>query len=317
MEFRQLRYFVAVADELSFSRGAAKAGISQPPLSRQIANLEAELGTRLLDRNKHGVRLTESGKVFYAEAIKTLAAVERTVHLTHRAAKGQTGSLSLGFGGSAAYTFAPSALRKFRDLYPGVELSLHSTPMTSQLEGLKEQSIDVGFLMLPVHDRSFQTKLLLRDPLVVAAPAGHPLTKSKTIGLRAIEPYEIIMFPRAGGFGFFSHIMAICKRAGFVPTVAQEVAPMESVIGLVAAGVGISVVPSVAMRLRITGVEYRPLLENYAVMEFAMAWRRDNTSPVVRAFVDLMAEMKPGRGTENMPSREGKSRSSNSRGPSP
>ncbi len=96
------------------------------------------------------------------------------------------------------------------------------------------------------------------------------------------------MFPRAGGFGFFSHIMTICKKAGFVPIVAQEVAPMESVIGLVAAGVGISVVPSVAMRLRITGVEYRPLHENYAVMEFAMAWRKDNTSPVVRAFVNLM-----------------------------
>jgi DNA-binding transcriptional LysR family regulator len=300
MEHRQLRYFVAVAEELSFSRGAARAGVSQPPLSRQIANLEAELGTRLLDRNKHGVRLTESGKVFYAEAIKTLAAIERTVHMTQRAARGQTGSLSLGFGGSAAYTFAPSVLRKFRDLYPGVELSLHNTPMTLQLDRLKEQAIDVGFLMLPMHDKALQTRLLLRDPLVVAVPAGHPLTKSRTVGLRAIEPYDLIMFPRAGGFGFFSHIMAICKKAGFVPTVAQEVAPMESVIGLVAAGVGISVVPSVAKRLLITGVKYLPLQESYAVMEFAVAWRKDNTSPVVRAFVDLMAEMKPRRGTESL-----------------
>jgi LysR family transcriptional regulator, benzoate and cis,cis-muconate-responsive activator of ben and cat genes len=299
MEHRQLRYFIAVAEELSFSRAAAKVGVSQPPLSRQIANLEAELGTRLLDRDKHGVRLTESGKVFHAEATKTLAALARTIHMTQRAARGQTGSLSLGFGGSAAYTFAPSALRKFRDLYPGVELSLHSTPMTSQLEQLREQSIDVGFLMLPVHDKTFHTRLLLSDPLVVAAPVGHPLTRFKKIGLRAIEPYGLIMFPRAGGFGFFSHIVAICKRAGFVPTVAQEVGPMESVIGLVAAGVGISVVPSVAKRLRITGVEYRPLRESYAVMEFAMAWRRDNTSPVVRAFVDLMAELKPGRSLES------------------
>ena len=292
MELRQLRYFIAVAEELSFSKGAQRAGVSQPPLSRQIANLEAELGARLFDRDKHSVRLTEAGRVYYAEAIKTLAAVDRTVHMTQRAAKGLTGSLSLGFGGSVAYTFAPSALRKFRDLYPGVELSLHNTPMTSQLDRLKEQSTDVGFVMLPVQDKSLQTRLLLRDPLVVVAPVGHPLTKSKTVGLRAIEPYELIMFPRGGGFGFFSHIMAICKKAGFVPTVAQEVAPMESVIGLVAAGVGISVVPSVAKRLLITGVQYRPLHEDYAVMEFAMAWRKDNTSPVVRAFVDLMSAMK-------------------------
>jgi LysR family transcriptional regulator, benzoate and cis,cis-muconate-responsive activator of ben and cat genes len=292
MELRQLRYFIAVAEELSFSKGAQRAGVSQPPLSRQIANLEAELGARLLDRDKHSVRLTEAGKVYYAEAVKTLAAVDRTVHMTQRAARGLTGSLSLGFGGSAAYTFAPSALRKFRDLYPGVELSLHNTPMTSQLDKLKEQSTDVGFVMLPVQDKTLQTRLLLRDPLVVVAPVGHPLTKSKTVGLRAIEPYELIMFPRGGGFGFFSHIIAMCKKAGFVPTVAQEVAPMESVIGLVAAGVGISVVPSVAKRLLITGVEYRPLNEDYAVMEFAMAWRKNNTSPVVRAFVDLMSEMK-------------------------
>src|SRR5262245_24334819 len=153
MELRQLRYFVAVAEELSFSNGARRVGVSQPPLSRQIANLEAELGVRLFDRDKHSVRLTEAGKVCYAETIKTVAALSRTAHMTQRAAKGLTGSLSLGFGGSVAYTFAPSALRKFRDLYPGVELSLHNTPMTSQLEKLKEQSTDVGFVMLPVQDK--------------------------------------------------------------------------------------------------------------------------------------------------------------------
>jgi DNA-binding transcriptional LysR family regulator len=293
MEIRQLRYFIAVAEELSFSKGARRAGLSQPPLSRQIANLEAELGTLLFDRDKLGVRLTESGKVCYVEAIKTLAALDRTIHMTQRAAKGQTGSLALGFGGSAAYTFAPSALRKFRDLYPGVELFLHNTPMTAQLDRLREQTIDVGFLMLPVDDKAFQTRLLLRDPLVVAAPKGHPLTKLRTVGLRDIEPYQLVMFPRSSGFGFFAHIVAIGKKAGVVPTVAQEVAPMESVIGLVAAGVGIAIVPSVAKRLLIAGVEYRSLRESYAVMEFAMAWRKDNTSPVVRAFVDLMSDMKP------------------------
>ena len=164
--------------------------------------------------------------------------------------------------------------------------------MTAQLEHLRDQTIDVGFLMLPVHDETFETKLLMRDPLVVAVPVGHPLGrgKIKTVDLRRIEPYELIMFSRTGGLGFFSHVLTICRKAGFIPAIAQEVSTMESVIGLVAAGVGISVVPSIAKRLRISGVEYLSVRESYAVMEFAMAWRKDNDSPVVQAFVDLVGE---------------------------
>jgi LysR family transcriptional regulator, benzoate and cis,cis-muconate-responsive activator of ben and cat genes len=292
MEFRQLRYFIAVAEELSFSRGAIRAGISQPPLSRQIANLEAEVGTRLFDRDKHGVKLTEAGQVFYAEAVKTIAAGERAIQTTRRAAKGQSGSLSLGFGGSAAYTLAPSILRRFRKLYPEVVLSLHSMPMTAQLTHLRDQTIDVGFLILPVHDETFQTTLLMQDPLVVAVPTGHPLTKKRVISLANIEPYELVMFTRSGGLGFFSHVLSICRKAGFVPSIAQEISSIESVIGLVAAGVGISVVPSIARRLRISGVDYLSLRELYASVKFAMAWRKDNTSPVVRAFVGLVEGFK-------------------------
>ena len=162
--------------------------------------------------------------------------------------------------------------------------------MTAQMERLSDQTIDVGFVMLPVHDERFETKLLMRNPLVVAVPTGHPLKKIKAIGLKNIEPYKLIMFTRTGGLGFFSHVLAICRKAGFVPAVAQEVATMEAVIGLVAADVGISVVPSIAKRLRIAGVDYLSLRERYAAMEFAMAWRKDNTSPVVRAFVDLVGQ---------------------------
>jgi DNA-binding transcriptional LysR family regulator len=290
MEFRQLRYFIAVAEELSFSRGAIKAGVSQPPLSRQIANLEAEIGARLFDRDKHGVKLTEAGRVFYGEALKTLASSERAVHMTQRAAKGQTGSLSLGFGGSAAYTLAPSILRQFRSLHPGVELSLHNLPMTAQMEHLRDETIDIGFVMLPVHDKRFETKLLMRDPLVVAIPTGHELKSRKTIGLRGIESFDIVSFTRTSGLGFYTHVLAICRKAGFVPVITQEAATMEAVIGLVAAGVGVSVVPSIAKRLRISGVDYIAIRESYAVMEFAMAWRADNTSPVVRAFVELVGK---------------------------
>jgi DNA-binding transcriptional LysR family regulator len=140
MELRQLRYFVAVAEELSFHRGAERVGISQPPLSRQIANLEAELGTRLLDRSRHNVALTETGKVFYAEAMKALAALDRAVDVTQRSAKGHQGTLTLGFGGSATYAIVPKLLKRFRALFPGVELSLHVLPMAGQLDALSSRS---------------------------------------------------------------------------------------------------------------------------------------------------------------------------------
>jgi DNA-binding transcriptional LysR family regulator len=292
MELRQLRYFVAVAEELSFHRGAERVGVSQPPLSRQIANLEAELGTRLLERDKHSVSLTETGKVFYAEAIKSLAAVDRAIGTTRRAAKGQMGSLTLGFGGSATYAVIPKLLRRFRSLFPEVELSLHVLPMADQLDALREQLIDIGFQIAPIRDETFHSRGILRDPLVVALPSTHPLAGKPKIGLKALEPGEFVMLSRSGGgLPFYTQVMQICRKAGFVPNIVREVTPMESVIGLVAAEVGIAIVPSTAQqRLRIANVTYLPLRERYAVMEFAIAWRKDNTSSVVAAFVDLASK---------------------------
>ena len=283
-----MRYFIAVAEELSFVRGAAKVGISQPPLSRQIANLELELGVRLFDRNKHGVTLTDAGCVFCTELRRTLSSLDGAIKSAVRVSKGQVGSLSLGFGGSAAYTLTPRLLRRYRDLFPGVELSLHNVPMSEQLAALNDKRTDIGFLILPVDDERLATKVLMRDPLNVALPSGHPLCKRKVISLAALEPYEFVVFPRTGGLGYYRKVMELCAKAGFIPKIAQEMAPMESLIGLVGAGVGIAVVPSVAQKLRIADVEYRPIRESHAVVDFAMAWRRDDNTPAVLAFVDVV-----------------------------
>jgi DNA-binding transcriptional LysR family regulator len=173
-------------------------------------------------------------------------------------------------------------------LYPGVELSLHSVPISSQFDALNEKRIDIAFLMLPVGDEKIATKVLLRDPLNVALPSGHPLCKRNVIPLAALEPYDFVVFPRTGGLGFYRRVMELCTTAGFIPKIVQEMTPMESLIGLVSAGVGISIVPSVARQLRIADVEYRRIRESHAVVDFVMAWRRDDASPVVRAFVDLV-----------------------------
>ena len=180
-------------------------------------------------------------------------------------------------------------LRLFRKQNPGVHLSLVSLPMTAQLDAVVDGRIDIGTLMLPVRHRAIVTERLVRDPLVVAVPSGHELARRRTLRLAELAPYEQILFTRTGGLGFFTIVMDLCRRAGFVPRVAGETAPMESVVGLVAAGVGIALVPSMARKLRIAEVVYRPLEESYAYVDFVMAWRKDNRSPALQELLGCLA----------------------------
>ena len=291
MELRQLRYFMAVADERSFSRAAMRAGVSQPPLSRQIAKLEAEIGVELFKRNKHGVEITQAGTAFQTEIKSALAQLDYATKAARRSAKGQIGTLSLGFGGSAIYTFTPSLLKRFRRNFPDVELVLHNVPVTSQLDALIAKRIDIGFLLLPIRNEAIATRVLLRDTLNVAMPSGHYLSKRKEIPLSALSDCDFIVFPRAANFGFHGKVMELCAKADFIPKVVQEISPLESVIGLVAAGVGIAVVPSVARKFKIAEVVFRPIRERFATVDFAMAWRKANTSPVVKAFLEMAEKL--------------------------
>jgi DNA-binding transcriptional LysR family regulator len=288
MELRQLRYFLAVAEELNFSRAARRTGVSQPPLSRQIANLEAELGARLFDRSKHSVSLTETGKVFYAEVVKSLAAVNKAVQMAQGAAKGRTGSLTFGFGGSAAYTLAPPLLRQFRRNFPDVELQLHSVSMAKQLDALRNQVIDVGFVIAPAGDDAIAEEIIARDPLVVAMPLGHPLATQPSISLNSLATCEFVTLPGLTTFGLFTSRAQRSRRTEFLPLIVQQAETMEVLLGLVAAGIGISIVPSVARRSRIMDVEYRPIEDTSAFVEFAIAWRRQNRSPILKELVDLI-----------------------------
>jgi LysR family transcriptional regulator, benzoate and cis,cis-muconate-responsive activator of ben and cat genes len=292
MELRQLRYFLAVAEELSFSRAAKRTCVSQPPLSRQIANLEAELGARLFDRNKHSVSLTETGKVFYAEVVKSLAAVNRAVQMAQSAAKGKTGSLTFGFGGSAAYTLAPPLLRQFRRNFPGVELQLQSVTIAKQLEALRKEVIDVGFVIAPLGDDTIAEEIIARDPLMVALPLGHPLATQRSVSLKSLEAYGFVTLPGSTTFDLFTSHTQQCGKIGFLPLIVQQAETMEVLLGLVAAGIGISIVPSVARRSRITDVEYRPIDDPAAFVEFAIAWRKQNRSPVLKEFVQLIRNNK-------------------------
>lgn len=295
MELRQLRYFIAVAEELSFTKGAARVHISQPPLSRQIALLEDEVGVPLFERDKHHVALTEAGKAFLPEARKVIEASLHAVGTAVRAARGEFGKLTLAFGGSAAYMLLPEVLRAFRDRFPGVQLSLVHLPLTAHLDAILEDRVDVGTLVMPIREPAIASELLVKEPLVVVLPSGHPLSHKTSVKLAALAPYPQILFNRSGGLGLYAHIIGICRRAGYAPKVAEETSPMESVVGLVASGLGIAIVPAMARRLNMSGVVYLPLEESYASITFALAWRKDNGSPALKALIDITRRNMEGR----------------------
>ena len=296
MELRQLRYFVAVADARSFSRAAERLHVSQPPLSRQIANLERELGARLLERTNRSVSLTASGRVFLEHARDVLKGVESAVSSTRQVAEGAVGSLTLGFGGSAAYAFMPAILREFRARYPGVTVTLDQLSLIEQMPALKERRIDLGFVLLPCDDPSLGFEAMVRDRLVVAVPADHPLARRSAVQLRELKSCDFVGFSRAGRFGYHAHTLEICRQADFVPRIVRESAPMVSVIGLVASGVGIALVPSMARRLQIADVRYVRLKDRHAHMDFAFAWNKERFSPALKSFLSVAREtVKRGR----------------------
>ena len=286
MEMRQLRYFVAVAEELNFTKAATRLHISQPPLSRQIALLEGEIEVQLFSRNKQRVELTSAGREFLPEARRTLDCAQTAVATAMRAAKGELGRLAIAFGGSAAYTFLPALLRTFHSQFPGVRISLVNLPMTGQLKALLDQSIDVGLLITPIKHPAIASVVKTREPLVAALPSGHPLAGKSRIRLRALAPYGHVVFNRTGG-GFYSSILAYCRRAGYEPTVIEESPRIESVIGFVACGMGVAVVPGMARKLDIADVVYVPLEESYAALSYALAWRKENRNAALHALIEM------------------------------
>jgi DNA-binding transcriptional LysR family regulator len=288
MELRQLRYFVAVAEELSFSRAAARVHISQPPLSRQVRLLEEGLGVQLLERDKHHVRLTEAGTVFLQHAQALLADAQSAALSAQRAARGEVGRLVIGFIGSAIYSCLPRVLRSFRESYPDVELVPTPLTISQQLDALRTKQIDAGFVRQPVQAEGIETVRLLREPYMVALPSGHRLAQEQTISLRALNSERFIIFRREEGPGAYNAIMQLCRRSGFTPSIAQEAGPMTTVIGLVGSGIGVAIVPASTQSIRIDEVVYRPLGgRRPAFTEFALALRKTGRSMALTRFVEI------------------------------
>jgi DNA-binding transcriptional LysR family regulator len=285
VNFRQLRYFSAVAELLSFSGAARRLRVSQPSVTRQVASLEQELGLQVLRRSKQHVELTDAGRVFYDQVVRLFTGLDAAVTLTRRAAQGETGTLRLGYGGASVYLLAP-VLQSFRAAFPGVELAFSSLNLGYQLPAIRSGDIDVGLVVQPVNDTFIETQQFAIERLMVAMPSSHPLRKRSSLSLSELQHENFVMVPWRKGFGFGRSILRVCSRAGFVPTIVQEAEPMDSVIGLVGAGIGLALIPALYTSLPVPNVLYKPLRDRFAVTEIALARRADNSSPIVRAFLE-------------------------------
>ncbi|BCQ26935.1 LysR family transcriptional regulator (plasmid) [Caballeronia sp. NK8] len=289
MELRHLRYFLAVAESANFTRAAEVLGIGQPPLSQQIKALEKELDVELFKRTARGADLTEAGRVFADEARRVLADAERAARAAKRAARGETGHLRVGFTGTAAFNEHVSGLiREFREAYPDAELTLHEAASGVLLSALEAGQLDVAIVRPERRIADVvQQKDWQEEPMLVALPVAHQLASRKRIGLAELADEAFVQVPREAGGALFDDIVAACAEAGFEPRLAQRAPQMASAVTLVAAGLGISIVPKAITQVRVPGVVYKPLVARGLRARLAVASRRDDSSAVVRNFLAL------------------------------
>jgi DNA-binding transcriptional LysR family regulator len=284
MDLRHLRYFVAVAETQNFGRAAARLAISQPPLSRQIQAFEGELGTRLFTRTPRGVRLTATGAALLPEARRLLRHADALAANARHLGEGDIGTVRVGFISTASYNVLPRVLPEFHRRRPGVRLLLQEATSDALGALLREDELDVGLVVPPLFEPGCRYAMLLREPLLAALPARRRWPRRVPLGSLAREPF--ILFPRKAGIGLYDVIVGFCRAAGFTPRIEQEAIQMSTIVSLVAAGMGVALVPASLRQMRRTGVVYRPLAETSPLMEVGLAWREGETEPAVAAFVE-------------------------------
>jgi len=294
MELRHLRYFVAVAEELHFGRAATRLFIVQPSLSQQIRQLEDELGVPLLRRTKRSVELTDAGKVFLTEARNVLTQVQEAKRAAQRAYRGEIGRLVIGYISSSTYDLLPMMLSAYRERFPDIDVALRELTTQEQVRALEEEAIQVGLLRLPINDPTLHVEVVRREPIVCVLPEGHPLAIYERIAMPLLANEPFVLQSRQRGGGYYAQLMNLCLTSGFSPNVIQEVTEMHTIVSLVAAGMGISLVPLSIKNIRSQGVVYRELEGATILTEMAVAWLRNSRSTSVQNFLQVARETTTG-----------------------
>lgn len=292
MELRRLKYFAAVAEELNFTRAAERLNIAQPPLSQQIHQLETELGVQLFKRTKRQVELTATGKIFLKNVYKIFDDIEKAYDIAQRTHRGEIGIITVGFTGTATFDILPNLIRAYRRSFPLVDLTVHQLNTTDQVHSLLKGEVNVGILCAPIENPELNSMVVQQEPFIIAIPENHRLvSKSDPIEVQELSTDLFIMTPRKAGQIYYDTIINICHNAGFSPNVAQETYELHTSISLVAAGIGVALVPYSFQNFQLKGVVYRQLKNSVSTLKTALAWRKDETSPLVHRFIGLAKEI--------------------------
>ena len=294
-DLRRLRYFVAVAEELHFGRAARRLNVSQPPLSVQIRTLEREVGTPLLIRTQRRVELTEAGRVLLDDARRLLDQAEAAIIHARRAAGGTVGRLTIGFVSTVDYSILPPLVRRFRQKHPGIALKLLELTGDRQQALLQSGELDLGLSILPSPAAGLTMRPVFREPLIAAVPANHALASRRRTPLRSLASEPFIQFPRELAPRLYDLAIAACQRAGFTPHLAQEAIQMQTILGLVAAGLGVAVVPQCMSKLQRADVRYLALDARGFEVETVALWHSENRAPALAALIAELPAVRQGR----------------------
>ncbi|RTL49435.1 MAG: LysR family transcriptional regulator [Rhodocyclaceae bacterium] len=289
MEFRQLKYFTVLAEELNYGRAAAKLHISQPPLTRQIQQMEEELGVQLFLRTPKGVELTAAGQLFLEDAVNVMALMQRATERTQLAGSGHLGRIDVGIFGSAMLNVIPRLLLTFRNLYPNVDMALHNMNKTQQIEALREKRLTIGFNRIIPESDDMVIERVLTERILVAVNRSHKFAYLREIPLPDIANQPLIVFPKIARPSFADDVIALCRAEGFHPNIVQEVEDVVTGVALVSSGFGISMVPESGANLKLPGVVYRPLKKTPSPsIDLSCVYRKNDQSPILQAFLDII-----------------------------
>jgi DNA-binding transcriptional LysR family regulator len=291
MELRQIRSFLSIAETLHFGRTAELIHLSQPALSLQIRALEAEVGVRLLERNRRKTTLTPAGRAFRDAAIAGVAQLDRAIRNARLAADGKLGLLRIGFISTAGSELLPNIIRTFRELNPEVEFSLRNILTAEQIRMLESGTLDIGFLRLPIGGHTqLEVVTVHREPFVLVVPASHPLAERKKVRLSEVAGQDFVMYDRTHAPGFHDLVFGILRNAGIVPNVRQTAGEMPTLISLVAAGMGISILPESAVKHNVAAVVGCEIAADIPLSEIGLASNKETDSEVIKNFRSLALE---------------------------
>jgi len=293
MELRHLRYFVAVAEELNFSRAAEQLHIAQPALSNQIKALETELGVQLLERTRRTARLTEAGKSLLEDARHLLESAQMAEMRAKKAEKGETGTLRIGYVLTAANARLASVIKAFRRIYPGVELDFAQMPTGVQIAALKERRLDVGFLRPPVAAAELATELIAEERMVLAVSSEDSLARKKKIVWQDLSGKTIIMVHPNTANTFYDRFLALCRKHQVAVQIGSHSQDIHSNLWLVSTGFGVTPTTESARESASTALRFCDLPSDSPKIQTLLAWRRDNSSRVLANFLQTVRSVAP------------------------